>query len=58
MTVTTVDEARQAQEVGADCLVVQGAEAGGHRGGFTDDHEGLGLLPLASACPRVHVGSA
>ena len=46
VTVTTVDEARQAQEVGADCLVVQGAEAGGHRGGFTDDHEGLGLLAL------------
>jgi len=46
VTVTTVDEARQAQEAGADCLVVQGAEAGGHRGGFTDEHEGLGLLAL------------
>ena len=46
VTVTTVDEARKAQEAGADCLVVQGAEAGGHRGGATADHEGLGLLPL------------
>jgi nitronate monooxygenase len=46
VTVTTVEEAHQAQEAGADCLVVQGAEAGGHRGGFTDDHEGLGLLAL------------
>lgn len=46
VTVTTVDEARQAQEGGADCLVVQGAEAGGHRGGFTDEHEGFGLLAL------------
>jgi nitronate monooxygenase len=46
MTVTTVDEARQAEDAGADCLVVQGSEAGGHRGGFTDDHDGLGLLAL------------
>ena len=46
VTVTTVDESRRAQEAGADCLVVQGAEAGGHRGGFTDDHDGLGLLAL------------
>jgi nitronate monooxygenase len=44
--VTTVDEARQAEDAGADCLVVQGSEAGGHRGGFTDDHDGLGLLAL------------
>jgi nitronate monooxygenase len=46
VTVTTVDEARQAEDAGADCLVVQGSEAGGHRGGFTDDHDGLGLLAL------------
>src|SRR4051794_1110066 len=47
VTVTSVDEARQAEEAGADCLVVQGSEAGGHRGGFTDDDkESLGLLAL------------
>jgi nitronate monooxygenase len=46
VTVTTVGEARQAEDVGADCLVVQGSEAGGHRGGFTDDHECLGLIAL------------
>jgi nitronate monooxygenase len=46
VTVTTVDEARRAEDVGADCLVVQGSEAGGHRGGFTDDHDGLGLIAL------------
>ena len=46
VTVTTVDEARQAEDAGADCLVVQGSEAGGHRGGFTDDHDGSGLLAL------------
>ncbi len=46
VTVTTVDEARQAEDAGADCVVVQGSEAGGHRGGFTDDHDGVGLLAL------------
>lgn len=37
VTVTQVDEAEQAIAAGADGLVAQGAEAGGHRGGFTDD---------------------
>jgi nitronate monooxygenase len=32
--VTTLDEARLAEKAGADALVVQGAEAGGHRGSF------------------------
>jgi nitronate monooxygenase len=40
VTVTTVEEARAAQAVGADALVVQGVEAGGHRGGFDDAHPG------------------
>jgi nitronate monooxygenase len=35
--VTTVDEARAAVATGVDALVVQGAEAGAHRGSFTDD---------------------
>jgi nitronate monooxygenase len=45
VTVTTPGEARLAGEAGADVLVVQGAEAGGHRGGF-DEVAGaeLGLL--------------
>src|SRR5690348_1780976 len=34
VTVTSAAEARQAQAAGARGLVVQGAEAGGHRGGF------------------------
>ncbi len=46
VTVTSTDEAVQAEAVGADCLVVQGSEAGGHRGGFTDDNGGMGLLSL------------
>lgn len=37
VTVTTPSEARQAQQIGADVLCVQGADAGAHRGTFTDD---------------------
>ena len=33
-TVTTVAEARAAQDAGADAIIAQGAEAGGHRGTF------------------------
>lgn len=46
VTVTSPEEALQAAGVGADALVVQGYEAGGHRAYFSDDgeHEDLGLL--------------
>ena len=47
VTVTTVEEARFAQQAGVDGLIVQGVEAGGHRGGFDDTHPGdFGLLAL------------
>lgn len=46
VTVTSVEEARQAHSAGADALVVQGFEAGGHRGGFTDTDDATGLLTL------------
>ncbi|MEU9886224.1 nitronate monooxygenase [Sphaerisporangium sp. NPDC051011] len=46
VTVTTPDEAEAAHEAGADALVAQGIEAGGHRGGFTDDAGDFGLLTL------------
>jgi len=48
VTITTADEAELAAAAGADALVVQGVEAGGHRGGFTDPPPGeqLGLLVL------------
>ena len=47
VTVTTPAEARQAAETGADALVVQGVEAGGHRGTFDDAAPGeIGLLAL------------
>lgn len=50
VTVTTVAEAHQAADGGADALVVQGAEAGGHRGGFVDD---AAPLPLVELLPKV-----
>jgi nitronate monooxygenase len=47
LTVTTPDEARAAADAGADALVVQGVEAGGHRGSFDDAAPGdIGLLAL------------
>ena len=46
VTVTTPQEGEMARAAGADVLVAQGTEAGGHRGGFTDDHDGMGTLAL------------
>jgi nitronate monooxygenase len=46
VTVTNPDEAAEAESAGADALVVQGFEAGGHRGYFRDEVDAaeLGLL--------------
>jgi len=54
VTITDPDEAREAVAAGADALVVQGTEAGGHRGAFVDrenrvDHGLLALLQLVRA---------
>ena len=50
VTVASPADARQAADAGADVLVVQGTEAGGHRGSFRDDPDadagGFGLLAL------------
>ena len=48
VTVTGPAEASLAQDAGADALVAQGTEAGGHRGYFSDEgeHEEYGLLVL------------
>ncbi len=47
VTVTSPEEARAAAAVDADVLVAQGAEAGGHRGAWTDaDSEDAPLLRL------------
>jgi nitronate monooxygenase len=56
VTVTDPDEARQAVAAGADALVVQGEEAGGHRSAFGDrkDRVDYGLLALLQLV-RAHV---
>lgn len=48
VTVTTPDEAAQARDAGASGLVLQGAEAGGHRATFVNsrDMPTYGVLPL------------
>ena len=65
VTVTNVPEALAAHEAGADGLVVQGTEAGGHRGGFISDgsdESGVGLLALlrtvagATSLPLIATG--
>ena len=38
-TATTVQEALAVEAAGIDAVVIQGSEAGGHRGSFTDDIE-------------------
>ncbi|MFT4113150.1 NAD(P)H-dependent flavin oxidoreductase [Silvibacterium sp.] len=48
-TVTTTEEARAAEAAGADVIVAQGAEAGGHRGAFHSakaETEAVGLFAL------------
>ena len=47
VTVTTPNEATVAMAAGADALVVQGVEAGGHQATFDDDRPGdIGLVAL------------
>jgi nitronate monooxygenase len=47
VTVTSPEEAVRASDAGARALVLQGAEAGGHRGTFDDaDERDIGLLAL------------
>ncbi len=48
VTVTSPGEARLAYAAGADALVVQGAEAGGHRAFFVDDDTASDLGVLAA----------
>jgi nitronate monooxygenase len=48
-TATTVSEAIRAQEAGADAIIAQGIEAGGHRGAFDQaaaERQGVGLFAL------------
>ena len=51
-TATTVAEAREAAQAGADVIVAQGAEAGGHRGAFDAaeaERRAVGLFALLPA---------
>jgi nitronate monooxygenase len=59
VTVTTPAEAEQAAMAGADVLVVQGSEAGAHRGSFVDNPAddsagGIGLLSLLQLVRHEH----
>ncbi|CAA0105268.1 Putative monooxygenase [BD1-7 clade bacterium] len=49
-TATTVEEGRWLEDKGADAVIAQGAEAGGHRGMFISDDiaSQIGILPLTS----------
>lgn len=52
VTATTVEEAQVVERAGADGVIVQGVEAGGHQGTHRDDREadgsGVGLLSLVA----------
>jgi nitronate monooxygenase len=51
--VTTVAEARAAEAAGADVLVAQGMESGGHRGCFDADRAEAGMVGLFALLPAV-----
>ena len=50
---TTLDEALAAEAAGADAVVAQGAEAGGHRGSFDPAHGEAQSIPLFVLLPRL-----
>jgi nitronate monooxygenase len=52
-TATTVDEARSAKAAGADAIIAQGMEAGGHRGAFQASEWESQLIGLVALVPQV-----
>jgi nitronate monooxygenase len=52
-TATTVAEAREAECEGADAIIAQGMEAGGHRGAFDASRADQSLVGLFSLLPAV-----
>jgi len=52
-TATTVAEAKAAEEAGADAIVAQGMEAGGHRGAFHADEAERQMVGLMALLPQV-----
>lgn len=51
-TATTVPEARAAEEAGADAIIAQGMEAGGHRGAFDAAKAETGMIGLMALLPQ------
>ncbi|HEX6498855.1 MAG TPA: nitronate monooxygenase [Micromonosporaceae bacterium] len=61
VTVTSPGQAALAEQVGADALCVQGAEAGAHQGGFDDDPDhpaGFHAQPLEPLLRAVRAASS
>jgi nitronate monooxygenase len=56
VTITAADEAPTAEAAGADLLLVQGTEAGGHQGGLGDREPNL--VPLLELLPAVAARSS
>ena len=52
-TVTTLAEARAAEAAGADAIVAQGMEAGGHRGAFAAQDAAGAMVGLMALLPAV-----
>jgi nitronate monooxygenase len=52
-TATTVAEARAAESAGADAIIAQGMEAGGHRGAFHADDAERQMVGLMALLPQV-----
>jgi nitronate monooxygenase len=50
---TTVDEARAAEKAGADVILAQGMEAGGHRGAFDASTAEAQLVGLIALLPQI-----
>jgi len=52
-TATTVAEARAAVAVGADAIIAQGMEAGGHRGAFHSEDADVQMIGLMALVPQI-----
>ena len=52
-TATTVDEAQAAADAGADAIVAQGMEAGGHRGSFRAEDAEAQMVGLFALLPQI-----